>query len=284
MDKRSQMENIDFIQNKVHKIKRECLDMCVKAGQGHLTSAFSCAEIVSVLYYAVMRYDVQNPKWEDRDRFIMSKNHGSVITYPILADLGYIAKEKLDTFMKDGGLLGPHSKYTIDGIEFSGGSLGIGIGVATGLAYGAKINHKEWLTFALLGDGECYEGSVWEAAMFAGHSQLKNLIVIVDRNGLAANDFTENIVRLEPFRDKWSAFGWDVLEVDGHNIAALLDVFGNIHSRGFSKPLCIIANTIKGKGISFMINEPFMHGRIPKGQDIDKAYAELASDAGRVNE
>jgi transketolase len=271
--------NVDFIQGKVNKIKKECLDMCIKAGKGHLTSAFSCAEIAAVLYYSVMNYDVKNPDWEDRDRFIMSKNHGSVITYPILADLNFIQKDELSTFMQGGSRLGSHSNKDIPGVEFSGGSLGIGFGIAAGLAYAAKMDKKEWFTFAILGDGECYEGSVWETAMFAAHNQLNNLIAIVDRNGLSILGFTEDLLRLEPLGEKWNAFGWDVLRVNGHDISSLLEVFGNAKSRKSSRPLCIIADTIKGKGIDFMVNQPFMHGAAPTGDKVPLAYSQLETDA-----
>jgi transketolase len=283
MSEAGKAKNISFIQDKVNIIKKECLRICVKAGKGHVTSAFSCAEIVAVLYYSAMRYDVENPNWEDRDRFIMSKNHGSVIIYPILSDLGFIGEEELNTFMSDGSEFGAHTKLTTDGMDFSGGSLGMGLGIAAGLAYAAKMDRKKWFTFALLGDGECYEGSIWEAAMFAGHNQLQNLIAIVDRNGLSATGFTEKMLRLEPLADKWTSFGWDVIEINGHDISALLDIFEKIRVRNSQKPMCIIANTVKGKGISFMINQPFMHGMAPAGDNIARAYTELDADIIKGN-
>ena len=185
------------LKEKVKEIKLKCLDMCVNAGLGHVTTAFSCAELVTVLYYNFLHYDVSNPQNEDRDRFIMSKNHGSVITYPILADLGFIDSSLLMTFMKDGSHIGGHSKICVPGVDFSGGSLGIGLGVASGLAYGAKLAQKNYKTYVLVGDGECYEGSIWEAAMFASNYELDNLIMMLDRNRLACTDFTENMIKLD---------------------------------------------------------------------------------------
>jgi transketolase len=242
---------------------------------GHLTSAYSCAEIVSALYYGIMRHDPQNPKWDERDRFILSKNHGSLMLYPILADLGYFPENELMTFMRDGTRLGAHSKLTLEGIDFAGGSLGIGLGVGAGLAYAAKMDRKDWLTFVLVGDGECHEGAVWEAAMFAAHNKLGNLTAIVDRNRLCVTDFTEKILRLEPQMDKWLAFGWEAREVNGHDVAQVLAVFDDIRNRGEERPLAIIADTIKGNGIDFMSNALFFHGTAPKGDQIERAIAQI---------
>lgn len=272
------MCKISELNHKARQIKKICLDMCVNAGMGHVTTAFSCAEIMVALYYDIMRYDSANPSWEDRDRFIMSKNHGSVITYPILADLGFIDKDLLMQFMQDGSILGGHSKKDLPGVDFSGGSLGIGLGVASGLAYGAKLSKKDYRIYCLVGDGESYEGSIWEAAMFAGHNELNNLTVIVDRNNMACTDFTEKMLRMEPYADKWRSFNFDVKEIDGHNMKEVLAALQNSKFRSESKPLCIIANTVKGHGIDFMSNDPLMHGAAPKGDNIQRAYEELEKD------
>lgn len=266
---------VQEMNGKINVAKRKVLDMCVAAGKGHVTTAYSCAEVVAVLYYAIMRIDPLNPAWEERDRFIMSKNHGSVMAYPILADLGFFDVAELDAFMADGTRLGGHSKLCLPGVDFAGGSLGIGLGVAVGLAYAAKMDQKDWLTYCLIGDAECYEGSIWEAAMLAGHHKLGNLVTILDRNRLGVTGFTEDLLRLEPLADKWSAFGWDVKEVDGHNIEELLSVLSNIRERKGTKPLMIIAHTIKGHGIDFMSNAPRCHGEPPKAKDIERAYTQL---------
>lgn len=254
------------LSKKVLNAKEKCLDMCIAAGAGHVTSAFSCAEIVATLYYEVMNIDPENPSWEKRDRFVMSKNHGSVITYPILADLGYFETEKLNDFLKNGSILGAHTKMSIPGVDFAGGALGIGIGVACGMAYSAKYSGENWLTFCVVGDGECYEGSVWEAAMFAGHNKLSNLIVLLDRNRMCVTDFTENMLTLEPLEKKWEAFGWEVREINGHSVEGIREALKDVRNRKEPKPLCIIANTIKGHGIPFMENNVFMHGVAPSGE------------------
>ena len=263
-------ERLSYLLDKVYDTKRQCLDMCVHAGMGHVTSAFSCAEIVTVLYYDVMDLRETIPE-QNRDHFFMSKNHGSVITYPILADLGFIENRELMTFLQPGSRLGPHSKMCIPGVEFAGGSLGIGLGVSVGFAYGQRLKNGQGNTFVLVGDGESYEGSIWEAMMFAGHHRLDNLIAIVDRNRLACTDYTEHMLSQEPVADKWRSFGWEVREIDGHDIAQISDAlhWASIYK---GKPVCIIANTEKGHGIPFMCNNPFMHGEAPKGDRIPMAF------------
>lgn len=265
----------DSLKQKTKEIKRSCLEMCVRAGIGHVTTAFSCAEIMTALYYRIMNIDVSKPNWDDRDRFIMSKNHGSVITYPILADLGFIDESALMTFMADGSHIGGHSKICVNGVDFSGGSLGIGLGVACGLAYGARLSGKKYKTYVLVGDGECYEGSIWEAAMFAGSHGLNNLVVILDRNGMACTDFTEHMLRQESLKDKWIAFNWEVIEIAGHNMGEVVSALEYAQKNSGIKPICVIAQTIKGNGIDFMSNNPLMHGVAPKGEQIAMAFKQV---------
>ena len=272
------MDKIQFIRHKTWEAKLKVLEMCVNANKGHLTTAYSCAEIIAVLYYGVMKHEPKNPKWPLRDRFIMSKNHGSLMSYPILADLCYFPDNELATFMKDGTRLGAHAKMILDGIDFAGGSLGIGLGFGAGLAYAAKMDKQEWLTFVLIGDGECYEGSIWEAAMFAAHNSLGNLIAIVDRNRLSATDFTEKILKLEPLSKKWEAFGWDSIELDGHNVDDLLLHLENVHDIKREKPLVLIANTIKGNGIDFMCNVPLYHGFPPEKANVERAFSQIKGE------
>ncbi len=269
------MYSIDKLKQKTKQIKHECLEICINAQNGHVTSAFSCAEIVTALYYRIMNIDASNPDWEDRDRFIMSKNHGSVITYPILADLGFIKKDALTTFMADGSLIGGHSKICVNGVDYSGGSLGIGLGAACGLAYGARLKGKKYKTYVLVGDGECYEGSIWEAAMFGGSNDLNNLVVILDRNGMACTDFTENMLKEESFKDKWISFNWKVVEINGHNMEEVVNSLEYAKEYNGTKPICIIAKTVKGNGIDFMSNKPLMHGVAPKGDQIAEAFRQV---------
>ena len=259
-------------EKKVIEIKRQALEMCINAGIGHVSSAFSCAEVVCVLYYEVMRIDTKKPQWKDRDRLVMSKNHGSVITYPILEELDLIRKDEI--FLKNGSHLGIHTKLGLDGVDFCGGSLGIGLGYACGIAYSAKLDKKDFLTFCIVGDGESYEGSIWEAIMFAGAKKLDNLVMILDRNQLCITDFTEKMLPLGSMKKKLEAFEWEAREINGHNLDAIRKSLADVRTRS-GKPLCIIANTIKGRGIDFMENAPLWHGRAPQGEDAEMSRQEL---------
>jgi transketolase len=272
MNREQQLNNIH---RKTYKARKRVLDMTVAVGRGHITSAYSCAEIISVLYYGVMRVDPENPNWSERDRLILSKNHAALMQFPVLAELGYFPVEELKTWNVNGSRLYSHSTLSVPGCDFSGGSLGQGFGVAAGIALVAKFDGSDRLTFCVLGDGELYEGSNWEAAMFAASNELKNLIVIVDRNHLAITDYTEKIVKLEPFAAKFISFGFDVAEVNGHDIGELLDAFSNIRTRESNKPLCVIADTVKGKGIEFIEQVPLMHGNGFKQEQISTAYETL---------
>jgi len=218
-----EQNTIDKLKLKSKELRSMTLDMCEDAGTGHLTSSFSCAEILALLYQGnILRYDPKNPQWEDRDRFILSKGQASPILYVTLADAGFFPKEWLKTFAKKDGKFGVHLQNTVPGVEVSTGSLGHGLGIAAGIALAAKLDRKEHLTFVLLGDGECHEGSNWESAMFAAHHHLNNLIVILDRNGQCTISYTENAVRLNPLEEKWKSFGWDVITINGHSFEEFL--------------------------------------------------------------
>jgi transketolase len=235
-------------------------------------------EILTVLYHQVLRVDPDNPKDPDRDRFILSKGHASVALYAILADKGFISYEQLATYGHSGTMLGGHpDMYTVAGVEASTGALGHGFGFGVGMALAGNMDGKDWRVFTLLGDGECQEGSVWEAAMFAPQHNLDNLVAIIDYNKLQALDRLENIVSLEPLADKWKSFGWEVREVNGHDISALLDVFQAVPF-ATGKPSLVIAHTIKGKGISFMENVPIWHYRLPNADEMKIACAQLGID------
>ncbi|GAG72347.1 unnamed protein product, partial [marine sediment metagenome] len=198
--------------------------------------------------------------------------------YVILADLGFFPATLLESYAQENSILEGHPHKGIPGIEADTGSLGHGLGIGTGLALSAKLDKKDWLTIVLLSDGECYEGSTWEAMMFASHHKLNNLIAIVDRNRQCSTDFTEDCVRLEPFADKWKAFGWGVREIDGHRFGHILHALKNIRHYNSPKPLVIIADTIKGKGVSFMLGQIQWHHTVPKGEELVKAREELAVD------
>ncbi len=261
---------------KARWVRRQVLEMIVSANKGHIGGAFSCADILVALYYGgFLRFDAHNPAWRGRDRFILSKGHSGTALYVILADLGFFPISELSTFCQRGSILGGHPDRNIPGIEVDTGSLGHGLGVGVGLALGAKKDKRDFLTVVLLGDGECNEGSVWEAAMFAGHHQLGNLIAIVDRNRQCVTDFTEDCNRLEPFAEKWQAFGWDVRGVNGHSFDELLRTLREVRGRNLPQPVVVIADTIKGRGVSFMEGKiPWHHG-IPTGAELDTARREL---------
>mgnify|MGYP003870304539 CR=1 FL=1 len=242
---------------------------------GHPGSDLSSADILSVLYFAILRIDPRNPAAPDRDRFIMSKGHSSGSLYAALAAKGFFPLEELDTYMQPLSALNGHpDRNKVPGVEACTGSLGHGLPIGAGAALAARMDHASWLTYVLTGDGELQEGSNWEAAMAASHYGLDNLTVIVDRNRLQQGDGTEDAMRLEPLAEKWRAFGWAVAEVDGHCHAALIEVFRRLPLQS-GKPNCIIARTQKGKGVSFMEDRVEWHHRVPSDQQLADALREL---------
>ena len=264
------------LEKKALHLRNQVLDMCVRAGTGHVTSSFSCVEILVALYYGgILRHDVANPNWDDRDRFILSKGQASPILYSVLADLECFCPDETCKFAQEEGMFGVHLQCDVPGCEITSGSLGHGLGIAAGMALAARMDMKRHLVFALLGDGECYEGSIWESALFAAHHQLSNLIAIVDRNQLCVTDFTERLIRLDPLDEKWRSFGWRVVEVNGHSFEELMPVLKQTRSGHHDKPLMIIANTVKGKGVSFMENQILWHGIAPQGKEAERAKSEL---------
>ncbi len=270
---------VEALEKKAKWVRKQALEMVVSANKGHIGGAFSCTDILVALFYGgILRYDPQNPGWSERDRFIISKGHSGIALYAVLADSGFFPVSELNTFCKNGSMLGGHPERNIPGIEANTGSLGHGLGIASGLALSAKMDNRKYLSIVLLGDGECYEGSVWEAAMFASHQNLSNLIAIVDRNTLCATDQTEKCVRLDPLADKWLAFGWEVREVDGHSFKELLCAFNAVRESSTNKPLVVIAHTIKGKGVSFMENNIGYHHGVPKGEQLDLARGEISGE------
>lgn len=263
------------LKEKAADLRRIIFKTICEGGGGHIPSCLSIVEILTVLYNKVMRADPMNPEDPDRDRFVLSKGHGSVALYSVLADRGFIDYDLLATYGKPGTSLGGlTSMGKVPGVESTMGSLGHGFPFGIGMALAGKIDKKDYRVYTLLGDGECQEGSVWEGAMFAGHHKLDNLTAIIDYNKLQALDWLENIMSLDPFADKWRAFGWEVREVDGHDIDDMVAVFEQIpFSAG--RPNLIIAHTVKGKGISFMENVPIWHYRLPDAEEMKLACAEL---------
>ncbi|HLD79078.1 MAG TPA: transketolase [Candidatus Nanoarchaeia archaeon] len=240
------------------ELRERIIRMIEIGGRGHIPSAFSLIEILRILYDEFLKYNPQNPKWEDRDRFILSKGHGCLALYVLLAEKGFFPTAELDKFCKSDGLLGGHPEHRIPGVEVSTGSLGHGFSVGIGFALNAKHENKKHLTFVVIGDGESNEGSIWEAALCAGKHKLSNLVVIVDYNKHQSSGSTFEIQDLEPFADKWKSFGFAVREVDGHSLEELRSTFSALPFQE-EKPNLIICHTIKGKGIHFIENNLSWH-------------------------
>jgi len=267
------------LEEKAKWVRRKTLEMCVSAKCGHTASSFSCVEILVALYYGgLLKFDPNDSQAANRDRFILSKGHGGIALYPILADLGFFPVKELDNFCRAGCALGTHPDINVPGVEIVTGSLGNGLGIAAGLALCAKIDNDNYIVTVLLGDGECYEGSVWEAAMFAGGHRLKNLVAIIDRNQLSATDFTEIFLPMDPLQEKWEAFNWDVVIIDGHSFKEINCALGEFRSNTSDKPLMLICNTVKGKGVSYMENAPLWHTLLPSNEQVETALKELGSE------
>lgn len=249
------------------------------SGGSHIGAVMSVADIIAVLYADVLHYQPNNPKWEERDRFILSKGHAGASIYAALAESGFFDVEELKTHYANGSRLSGHVSHHVPGVDFSTGSLGHGICAAVGMAYAAKKDNKKWKTYVVVGDGECNEGSVWESALFANHFRLNNLVVVVDHNRMQSLDFNENTIEIEDFGAKWRAFGWNVIEINGNSHIELKKAFAEADSLSQSephKPTVIIANTIKGYGVSFMENDILWHYRFPhSGWEYDCAVNEL---------
>ncbi|MCR4338156.1 MAG: transketolase [Candidatus Omnitrophica bacterium] len=267
---------MDLVQlkKKALQIRREILQILNSAGSGHPGGSLSAVEILVTLYFHKMNHRPHEPKWEDRDRVIISKGHASAVTYVVLADAGYFPKEQLKTYRKFGSPLQGHVHTKVPGVEFNTGSLGHGLSVANGIALGAKMNKKSFKTYCIMGDGEIQEGSVWEAAMTAPHYHLDNVCAIVDYNKVQENGPTNEIKNLEPLASKWKSFGWNTLEVDGHDIRELINALDEA-DRTTGKPTVIIAHTVKGKGVSFMEGQASWHGKAPNEEMLKKALTEL---------
>jgi len=259
------------------RIRLHSVHMTSRGGTSHVGSALSMADIVAVLYGAVLHVDPRQPRWPDRDRFILSKGHASTAVYAALAETGFFDLERLDTHYQDGSSFSGHLSHKgIPGVELSTGSLGHGLSVGTGMAYAGKAKGANHRVFVLLSDGECDEGSNWEAILFAAHHGLDNLIAVVDYNKIQSLGPVDQTIRLEPFAEKWRSFGWSVAEVDGHSHQALEAALNRVpFQRG--KPSCLLAHTTKGKGVSFMENSVLWHYRTARGEELAAALRELES-------
>lgn len=257
------------------EIRKKVLKMIYRSKGAHIGSSLSCADILIVLYFKILKIDPRNPLAEERDRFLLSKGHAVAVLDAVLARRGFFPEDILDSYCQDGTKLAGHStRQSVPGIEVSTGSLGHGLSMGAGMAFAAKNDDRDYRIFVLMSDGECQEGSIWEAALFAGHHKLDNLVAIVDYNKLQAFGRTNEILKLEPFAKKWQDFGWDVKEIDGHNFSEIEITLSEIPFEK-EKPSMVIAHTIKGKGISFLEDKLISHYKHFTEEEYQKALKDL---------
>ncbi len=269
-------KNPDFLElSKIaSKIRGKVLEMASKADVAHLASALSCVDILAVIYWKILKINPKDPKEPGRDRFILSKGHAAMALYATLAYKGFFEESLLETFGKNDTAFAEHPDRGIPGVEAITGSLGHGLPFGIGISLGGGIQQRDYRVFALISDGECNEGSVWEAAMFAPMHKLENVAVIVDFNKWQATGRSTEILAIEPLADKWRSFGWSVYEIDGHNLQEIFKILNNIPD-GSGKPVAVIAHTTKGKGVSFMEDDNNWHYKVPNEQELIKAKKEL---------
>ena len=258
-------------------IRRNGLEMSRISRGSHIGSVFSVAEIIAVLYTGILHVDPKNPQMPERDRLILSKGHAGSAVYAALAETGFFPVEELKNHYANGSILSGHVSHKgIPGVEVSTGSLGHGLSIGAGMAMGARMNGEDWRTWVVLGDGECDEGSVWEAALQAAQFRLDRLVAVVDYNHMQSLFTVEKTLQLEPFEDKWRDFGWNTQSVDGHDVRALRAAFERaMGNAGSGKPSVVLAHTVKGKGVSFMENNILWHYRTPQGEEYEAALKEL---------
>ncbi len=257
------------------RIRVHALRMVHQANASHIGTCLSMADVLAVLYAKFLRVDPAKPDWADRDRFLLSKGHGAAGLYAVLAERGFFPREWLTTYCADGTRLAGHaSHYGVPGVEISTGSLGHALSVACGMALAAKADARKSRVVVLLSDGECDEGSIWEAVLFAPHHKLDNLIVVVDFNKIQSFGTVKEVLDLDPFADKWRAFGWEVREIDGHDHGAIMGALSSAPSTP-GKPSVVIAHTIKGKGVSFMQGQLAWHYKSPNAEQLARALSEL---------
>jgi transketolase len=268
--------NVTELEAIAKQVRREIVEMITHAKSGHPGGSLSAVEILVTLFFDVMRHDPKNPKWPDRDRFILSKGHAAPVLYSVFAECGYTPKDQLNTLRKLGSIYQGHPDVRfIPALEASTGSLGEGLSIGIGMGLAAKLDQRPSRTYVVLGDGEIQEGQIWEAAMFGGDKNVDNVVAIVDYNHIQLDGFVNDIMPLDPLADKWRANNWHAIDLDGHSIPALQAAFAEAAATK-GKPTAIIAHTIKGKGVSFMENNPKFHGVAPTQEELQKALTELA--------
>lgn len=270
---------IRMLESKANLLRRHVIKMTLQAGSGHPGGSLSSADIVAALFFKTMRHDPKNKEWPERDRFVLSKGHCAPVYYAALAESGYFPTDELITLRKMSCRLQGHPcKTKTPGVEMSTGSLGQGLSISNGIALAGRLDKIDYHVYCLCGDGEMQEGQVWEAAMFAAHYKLDNVTCIVDRNGLQIDGATEKVMSLEPLADKWRAFGWNVIQINGNNVREVLEALDKAKAHK-GQPTVIIAKTVKGKGVSFMENNVSFHGKSPTKEEAEKALRELEGSA-----
>jgi len=277
------IESVTELKRLANRLRIEIIKMIGAAGSGHPGGSLSEVELLAALYFRVLRHNPKDAEWADRDRFILSKGHGCPALYAVLAEAGYIDYSVLSTLRKLGSPLQGHpDRRFLPALEANTGSLGQGISVGIGMALAARLDKKDWHTFVMVGDGEIQEGQNWEAAMFAAYHKLENLTLIVDYNHQQLDGFLKDILDPAPLVEKFEAFGWRTLEIDGHDFNQVIPALETARAAKDGKPTCIVANTIKGKGVSFMENNPEWHGVAPKPEQVAASVAELEAAAKKI--
>jgi transketolase len=266
----TKLTTISELNKKAYVLREMILRSVQQSGTGHVATSFSCAEILIALYFgSILRYNAKNPDWPERDRFLLSKGHAATGFYCVLAMSGFISVETALNVGKENSQVGVHIQPDIPGVEATSGSLGHGLGIGCGMALAARMNRQNYLTIVLTGDGELNEGSIWESALFAGHHRLNNLVWIIDRNKMQCVDFTENVLSLTSLQDKISSFGFVVSQCNGNDCGSILEAFSSVRTRPFPKPFCLIAETVKGRGLPMVENDIFAHHYMPKTEEIN---------------
>lgn len=267
-------KDVERLEEQAVQLRRDIVEMIHAAKAGHPGGSLSAVDMITALYFHVMRIDPQNPRWEDRDRFVLSKGHACPALYAALARRGFFDPKHLTTLRQYHSILQGHPDMNkTPGIDISSGSLGNGLAIGVGMAMSGRLHHQDYMTYVMLGDGEVQEGMVWEAAMAAHHHDLGNLVAIVDCNGVQINGWVNEIMTVEPLADKWRAFGWNVVEVNGHNMKDLLTVLHT--AKAMRHPTVILMRTVKGRGVSFMEDDCKWHGNSPSDEELVQAILEI---------
>jgi len=275
-------EKLKDLEKKAEEARELVISTLLEAGSGHSAGPLGMADVFTAFYFHILNHDPKNPEWEDRDRLVLSNGHICPIRYVSMAQAGYFPVEELKTLRKINSRLQGHPHRTaLPGLETTSGPLGEGVGQAIGIALAAKMDKKNYYTYVITGDGELDEGNIWESVMFAGKNKINNLIMVIDRNNIQIDGFTEDVMPLEPLKEKFEAFGWHVLESDAHNIKQFVDTVNEAHAI-YEKPTVIIAHTIPGKGVDFMEKDFHWHGKPPNADEAKKALDELRTLGGKI--